>query len=301
MKMIVARLFAVAVALTLIPSAVASEPNVVARVSRSVVLVLAGDAQGSAFAFGRAGEYLTNAHVVRGVDKVVLLTVGGRRFSAMVVARNDRTDVAELRSPVALPALKAAQPPRAGDKVLAIGASSGLVGTVTEGIVSAVHRDVNGVEMIQTDAAVNPGSSGGVLINAEGRVLGITTSLEPDSQGIAFAIPITTAEKSAVSRSSLRAAQVKRTAGLGVAWLLGIAVFAIAILGAAAFLLRNVRAGQQGRLRPTSVVPRSDARDFLDPVVIIRRRPARQAEADTTPDIHARHRLERRTNGPDGG
>ena len=253
--------------------AVASRPGVVATASRSVALVIAGDAQGTAFAFGRSGRYLTNAHVVRGVDSVVLISPHGQRFHAVVVSRDERTDVAELRGPVVLPALKAARRPALpGDQVLAIGAASGLAGTVTEGIVSAVGRNVGGVRMIQTDAAVNPGSSGGVLLDAQGRVLGITTSLERDTEGIAFAIPIMTAERAVASPASIRAAQVGHAkAGLGIAWILGIAAFALLVLGAAAFLVKRRIIDTRTARLPPEVVVRSRADAASDPVVIVRR------------------------------
>lgn len=272
MKPALARLSALVVALAVAPNALASQPGVVARASRSVVLVVAGDTQGSAFAFGRPGHYITNAHVVRGVDDVVLVGPHRRRFHAVVVSRDERTDVAELRASVALPALNAArEAPLPGDQVLTIGAASGLTGTVTEGIVSAVGRNVGGVRMIQTDAAVNPGSSGGVLLDAQGRVLGITTSLERDTQGIAFAIPIATAERAVARPPSIRAAPIHRSqGGLGVAWLAGISGFGVLVLCSAAFLVKRQIDERNARPSP-EVVVRSRTDLVSDPLVIVRR------------------------------
>jgi S1-C subfamily serine protease len=172
----------------------ADRTSVVAQASRAVVVVDADAVQGSAFAFGHSGEFLTNAHVVRNLRRVVITDSRGRRARAEVVAIDDRTDVALLRSELIETQLPPAEDEvHPGDTVLAIGAAAGLPGTVTEGIVSAVGRRVNGVSMIQTDAALNHGDSGGALIDARGRVVGVTSARQPGAEGIAFAIPIATA------------------------------------------------------------------------------------------------------------
>ena len=300
MKFTAARLSALALALTLAPNASASRPSIVAHASRSVVLVEAGDVQGSAFAFGHRGDYLTNAHVVRDVNQVTLVTDRGRRVIARVVARNDRADVARLHSRLVLPLLRAAgRAPRPGEAVLAIGAANGLQGTVTEGIVSAVGREVGGVRMIQTDAALNPGSSGGVLLNASGGVLGVTTSLERDTQGIAFAIPIRTAETAANTQASLRAARAVARGGLGLAWVVAIVAGALVVLGAAGSLLRRrVSARRHSRrFRTPTVVVRQRDPQPPDPEVVIRRRT--QPAAETVPsDESEEPHTDRRTDGP---
>jgi hypothetical protein len=282
MKHAVSLLAASAAALALAANGLASQPSVVARASQSVVLVLAGNAQGSAFAFGKPGHYLTNAHVVEGVNRVKLVSPRGQHFQAVVVSRAEHTDVAELRAPVALRPLKAArQAPRAGDRVLAIGSASGLAGTVTEGIVSATGRWVGGVEMIQTDAAVNPGSSGGVLLDESGRVLGITTSLERQTQGIAFAIPIARAERAVATRVAQRAARATPSTGgglgLGLWWLIGIGAFAVLLLAGMALLVKRQLIDPRRKRRAPEVVVRPrqapPPERPQEPVVIVRRRP----------------------------
>jgi Trypsin-like peptidase domain len=258
-------------------AAVASRADVVARVSRSVVLVETGSAQGSAFAFGRRGEYLTNAHVVEGATHVRVVTKDGRVASAEVVARDAAVDVARLRSSLVLPPLHAApRPPRPGDDVLAIGAPRGLEGTVTQGIVSAVGRRVNGVAMIQTDVAVNPGSSGGPLLTPDGDVLGLTTAKAPNEEGIAFAVPIATATGTAEAGSAPPAAMAPKPAagpssGLGATWIAAIAAFLASVLALVAVLAKRILATRRSAV-PVPVEVRLRTPAATDPLVVLRGR-----------------------------
>jgi Trypsin-like peptidase domain len=276
------------------PSAdAASRADVVARVSRSVVLVEAGSVQGSAFAFGRRGEYLTNAHVVAGATHVRLVAKDGRIASAEVVGRDTAVDVARLRSSFALPPLHAAaRLPRPGDDVLAIGAPHGLEGTVTKGIVSAVGRRVDGVAMIQTDVAVNPGSSGGPLLTPDGDVLGLTTAKAPDEEGIAFAVPIATARTVETGRTPPPAAAPKparEPAGLGTGWLAAIAAFLAAMLALVAVLAKRIAAARR-RAVPVPVEVRLRSPAATEPLVVLRGRGAETSGGAPPPPATERQR-----------
>jgi serine protease Do len=157
--------------------------------------------QGSGFIIGDDGLILTNAHVVRDAKEVTVKLSDRREYSAKVLGTDPVTDVAVLRIDAKdLPVVRLGDPKRldVGDPVLAIGAPFGFEQTATQGIVSAKGRSLPGdavVPFIQTDAAVNPGNSGGPLLNASGEVVGIVTGiLNPTEQrvfvGIGFAVPI---------------------------------------------------------------------------------------------------------------
>jgi len=155
--------------------------------------------QGSGFIVSPDGVILTNAHVVRDAKQVTVKLSDRREFSAKVLGSDGATDIAVLKidakglPSVSLGDSKALE---VGDHVLAIGAPYGFEQTATQGIVSAKGRSLPGdsyVPFIQTDAAVNPGNSGGPLFDADGRVVGINAQIYSRSggfQGLAFAIPI---------------------------------------------------------------------------------------------------------------
>ncbi|HUO90707.1 MAG TPA: Do family serine endopeptidase [Rhizomicrobium sp.] len=154
---------------------------------------------GSGFIVGSDGIVLTNAHVVDGADEVTVRLTDRREFKAKVLGTDKTTDVAVLKIDAkSLPTVKIGNPEttRVGEWVVAIGTPYGLDNTVTSGIVSAKSRSLPGdtaVPFIQTDAAVNPGNSGGPLFNMKGEVIGINSQIFSRSggfQGVAFAIPI---------------------------------------------------------------------------------------------------------------
>ena len=154
---------------------------------------------GSGFIVDANGLILTNAHVVDGADEVVVKLIDQREFKAKVLGSDKATDVAVLKiNATGLPAVRtgSAAKTRVGEWVVAIGAPYGLEHTVTSGIVSAKSRSLPVdavVPFIQTDAAVNPGNSGGPLFNLDGEVIGINSQIFSRSggfQGLAFAIPI---------------------------------------------------------------------------------------------------------------
>ncbi|MFM6985898.1 MAG: Do family serine endopeptidase [Hydrogenophaga sp.] len=152
---------------------------------------------GSGFVLSADGLIMTNAHVVDGADELIVTLPDKREFKARLVGADKRTDVAVVKidasglSPVKIGDVNRL---RVGEWVMAIGSPFGLENTVTAGIVSAKKRDTGDfLPFIQTDVAINPGISGGPLINMRGEVVGINSQIYSRSggfQGISFAIPI---------------------------------------------------------------------------------------------------------------
>ena len=160
--------------------------------------------QGSGFIISADGLILTNAHVVRDAKEVTVKLSDRSEYSAKVLGSDPVTDVAVLRIEAkGLPVVRLGDPKQlgVGDPVLAIGAPFGFEQTATQGIVSAKGRSLPGdavVPFIQTDAAVNPGNSGGPLFSGNGEVIGINAQIYSHTggyQGLAFAIPIDVALK----------------------------------------------------------------------------------------------------------
>jgi len=159
---------------------------------------------GSGFIISADGLILTNAHVVREAKEVTVKLSDRREYSAKVLGADPATDIAVLRIDAKdLPTVRLGDPNQleVGDPVLAIGSPFGLEQTATQGIVSAKGRSLPGdavVPFIQTDAAVNPGNSGGPLFDGSGAVVGINAQIYSQSggyQGLSFAIPINVALK----------------------------------------------------------------------------------------------------------
>ncbi|MEL7034097.1 MAG: HhoA/HhoB/HtrA family serine endopeptidase [Cyanobacteria bacterium J06592_8] len=156
--------------------------------------------QGSGFIIDSNGVILTNAHVVKGADKVTVILKDGREFQGEVKGVDEPSDLAVIKIdgnnlPVA--PLGNSSAVQVGDWAIAVGNPLGLDNTVTLGIVSTLNRPSSQVgipdkrlDFIQTDAAINPGNSGGPLLNNQGEVIGINTAIRADGQGIGFAIPI---------------------------------------------------------------------------------------------------------------
>jgi putative serine protease PepD len=165
-------------------------------------------ALGSGFVIDKAGHIVTNYHVVRGASTIQVSFSNNERFKAKVVGVDPSTDSAVLQVQVNSRALKSlplgnSDSVRVGDQVIAIGNPFGLDRSVTSGIVSAVQRRIQApnqlsiAHVIQTDAALNHGNSGGPLLNAQGQVIGVNAQIETGGQsegnvGIGFAIPINT-------------------------------------------------------------------------------------------------------------
>ncbi len=152
---------------------------------------------GSGFIISSDGYIMTNHHVVDGADEIIVTLPDKREFKARLIGSDRRTDVALVKIDAAgLPTVPIGDPAKlkVGEWVIAIGSPFGLDNTVTAGIVSAKGRETGDyLPFIQTDAAVNPGNSGGPLINMRGEVVGINSQIFTTSgayAGISFAIPI---------------------------------------------------------------------------------------------------------------
>jgi serine protease DegQ len=181
-------------------------PQVVREVEPSVVSVLLEAGIGSGVIWDSAGLIVTNHHVVAAGGEVAVALASGERVPARVEATDERTDLAVLRvRRDGLPAADFAEElPEVGSLAIAIGSPLGFEKTVTAGIVSGLGRGLPPdatqpaalVDLIQTDAAISPGNSGGALVDASGRVIGINVAyIPPQSTGavaIGFAIPATT-------------------------------------------------------------------------------------------------------------
>jgi serine protease Do len=157
---------------------------------------------GSGFIIDKAGYILTNNHVVQGADEIKVKLASGAEYTAKVVGRDPKTDLALIKISSLfkdLPTLPLGDSDsmQVGDWVLAIGNPFGLEQTVTQGIISASGRVIGSGpydNFLQTDAPINPGNSGGPLINLKGEVIGINTAIVAAGQGIGFAIPASTAK-----------------------------------------------------------------------------------------------------------
>src|SRR5438067_9161824 len=169
-----------------------------------------GDSSGSGVLFRSDGHVLTNFHVIDGADAVKVVIDNGRELTAKVVGSDPENDVAVLKidgGPFPVAALGSAADVRVGQEAIAIGSPLGLAGgpSVTVGVVSALHRRLDTrtgpplLDMIQTDAPISPGSSGGALLDADGAVIGLTTAVATTdgAQGLGFATPIDIAKSSA--------------------------------------------------------------------------------------------------------
>ncbi len=162
-----------------------------------------GTSQGSGFIISEDGFLVTNNHVIKGASEVSVKFSDGRELDAKVIGTDPKTDLALLKidsNEKFTPIKFAADKPRVGDWVVAVGNPFGLGGTVTTGIISASGRDIGAGpydDFLQIDAPINRGNSGGPAFNLKGEVIGVNTAIfspSGGSVGIGFAIPASTAE-----------------------------------------------------------------------------------------------------------
>ena len=159
---------------------------------KSVVTIRTDISQGTGFIISREGYIVTNYHVMENANAATIISSDGQEHVVSIIGFNDELDLALLKIDGSYERIRLGNSNnvQAGEKVIAIGNPLGLQFSVSQGIVSAIHREgPNGLEAyIQTDAALNPGNSGGPLINKEGRVIGINNCKVGGSESLGFAL-----------------------------------------------------------------------------------------------------------------
>lgn len=224
---------------------------------------------GSGFIISADGFLLTNHHVVDGADEIYVTLTDKRELRGRLVGSDRRTDVALVKvEATGLPNLPIGNPTRlrVGEWVMAIGSPFGLDNTVTAGIVSAKGRDTGDyLPFIQTDVAVNPGNSGGPLLNLAGEVVGINSQIYSRTggfMGISFAIPIDEAMRVADQlRDSGRVTRGR--IGVGIAEVTKDVAEALGLPRASGALVRSVEAGspaERGGIEVGDIITRFDGR-----------------------------------------
>ncbi|MBT2523143.1 trypsin-like peptidase domain-containing protein [Arthrobacter sp. ISL-28] len=191
-----------------IPQGVADIPTIVSNVQPSVVTIFTDGGLGSGVVYSADGLILTNEHVVRGNRQVEVGFADGRRVAGSVRATDAISDLALVEAKrTGLPVAKfQSDLPRIGELAVVIGSPLGFENTATAGIISGLHREIPGsasssqslVDLIQTDAAISPGNSGGAVVNSRSEVIGISEAYIPPQSGavaLGFAIPAATAVK----------------------------------------------------------------------------------------------------------
>lgn len=175
-------------------SASADFSGIIEKAVKSVVTIRTDFSQGTGFIVDEEGYVVTNAHIMEGARAAGIITYDGNLHQVRLIGKNELMDIILLKietegtyEPLELADSNYAQ---VGEKVIAIGNPLGLQFSVTEGIVSAIHREgINKIKAyIQTDAALNPGNSGGPLINKQGKVVGINNFKIGGVEGLGFAL-----------------------------------------------------------------------------------------------------------------
>jgi serine protease Do len=168
------------------------------RVSPSVVVIqgktASGNVLGSGFVVSKDGKIVTNLHVIRDLTTVTVQLANGELFdSVSVLGTDERRDLAVLQiAGFNLPVMDLGNSDlvTVGEPLVIVGSPRGLEGTVTAGILSSVRDTGDGFKVLQTDAAVNPGNSGGPLVNPKGQAIGVVSFKLLSAEGLNFAIPI---------------------------------------------------------------------------------------------------------------
>jgi S1-C subfamily serine protease len=186
--------------------------NAVNRIKNAVVKIdifkkqqnkLSPAGSGSGFIFSSDGFIFTNSHVVKSAEKIIVSLLDGTEAEAFLVGDDPDTDIAVIKiyaSGYSTARLGNSEELKIGQLVIAIGNPYGYQHTVTTGVVSALGRTLRTTSgrlvdnVIQSDAALNPGNSGGPMVNAEGEVIGVNTAIIRGAQGISFAVGINTAK-----------------------------------------------------------------------------------------------------------
>ncbi|WP_026545599.1 trypsin-like peptidase domain-containing protein [Arthrobacter sp. 35/47] len=189
------------------PPSAADIPQIIDDVQPSVVTIfLERGGLGSGVIYSEDGLIITNEHVVRGAEEVQVAFADGQRVAGTVVATDVVTDLALVQADrTGLPPAEfQTELPEVGELAVVIGSPLGFENTATAGIISGLHREIPGsatnsaslVDLVQTDAAISPGNSGGALVNSRGQVVGISEAYIPPQAGavsLGFAIPAGTA------------------------------------------------------------------------------------------------------------
>lgn len=261
------------------------------------------NALGSGVIVDASGVVVTNNHVIGEADEITVVLSDRREFSAKVLTKDERTDLAVLRievrqggAPEALPFLRFADSDelQVGDVVLAIGNPFGVGQTVTSGIVSALARTTVGITdysfFIQTDAAINPGNSGGALVGVDGRLAGINTAIysrSGGSNGIGFAIP-SNMVRTVVAAAMGGKAVVRPWVGLGGQPVTNEIAQSLGLARPQGVLVNEIYPGgpaERAGIKAGDVVTAVDGREVNDPASLRYRLGTRPVGADARLDV----------------